>query len=325
MGPGTRAPGVRELYPKVRTHQTGYLEVSDVHTLYYECSGNRSGKPVLYLHGGPGGGAHSNHRRYFDRTAYRIVMFDQRGCGRSSPRGGVSQNTTWRMIEDIEALRRELAVDRWILAGGSWGSALALAYAQTHPARTEALLLWGIFLLRPGEIRWFYQEGASAIFPDAWEEYVRPIPVEERGDLVSAFHSRLSGERGEEAQAAAAQAWSGWEASASRLYPDEAIVERFRTPDFALPFARVECHYVRNNGFFRYPDQLLDGVERIRDKQAVIVQGRYDVVCPMATAWELHRRWPEAELEIVPNAGHSASDPAMIDALVRGADRLREA
>lgn len=315
---------MRELYPNVRTHRTGRLDASGGHRLYYECSGNRRGQPLLFLHGGPGGGTHSNQRRFFDRTAFRIVMFDQRGCGRSSPRGCVEENTTWHMVEDIEALRRELGVDAWILAGGSWGSALALAYAQAHPERVTALLLWGVFLLRPREIDWFYAGGAGALLPDAWQDFVRPIPPEERGDLVAAFHARVSGERGREAQVRAAQAWSVWEASASTFFADDAPVERFGSEDFAVPFAQVECHYVRHNGFFREPDQLLAGIDRIRDTPATIVQGRYDLVCPMVTAWELHQRWPEAEFEVVSCGGHSASDPAMTDALVRASDRLRE-
>src|SRR5271154_108718 len=315
---------LRGLYPSVRTHETGHLQVSALQTLYYECSGNRSGRPLLFLHGGPGGGTHSIYRRYFDRDAYRIVMFDQRGCGRSSPRGCIEENTTWHMVEDIEALREELGVERWVLAGGSWGSALALAYAQAHPGRVDGMVLWGIFMLRPSEIDWFYQGGASTILPEAFERFSEPIPPAERGDLVSAFHRRLCDDGDLDTAVHAAQAWSGWEASASTLRLDNERVERFESPDFAVPFSRVECHYVCNNGFFRYPNQLLDDVERIRSTRAVIVQGRYDMVCPMVTAWELHRRWPEAEFEVVPDAGHSASEPAMIDALVRAADHFRD-
>ncbi len=279
----------------------------------------------MFLHGGPGGGAHSTFSRYFDRDGYLIVMFDQRGCGRSSPRGCVDQNTTWHMVEDVEVLRKELGVDRWVLAGGSWGSTLALAYAQTYPERVDGMLLWGVFMLRPKEVDWFYGGGgADAVLPDAFEEFIRPIPPDERDDLVAAFHSRLSGEHGREAQVSAARAWSGWEAAASTLQVDAARVARFKEPNFAVPFARVECHYVRNNGFLRYPDQLLDGVDHIRGTRAAIVQGRYDMVCPMITAWELHRQWPEARFEVVPDAGHSASEPGMIDALVRAADWLKD-
>jgi proline iminopeptidase len=312
----------RGLYPKVRTHTTGTLAVSAVHSLYYECSGNRAGQPVVFLHGGPGGGSHSNQRRYFDEQAYHIVLFDQRGCGRSTPRGAIEENTTWHMVGDIEALRSHLGVERWIVAGGSWGSALALAYAERHPQRVTGLILWGIFLLRPAEIGWFYQAGASFVFPEAWRQFVAPIPPEERGDLVEAFHARLGSDHHPE-QAAAARAWSSWEGHASTFYPDAERANRFGAENFAVPFARVECHYVYHNGFFRYPDELLDGVERIRHLPASIVHGRYDMVCPLATAWELHERWPEAEFEIVPNGGHSALEVPIVDALVRATDRFR--
>lgn len=315
--------GPRQLYPSMRTHHTGHLRVSGLHSLYYECSGNRAGVPVLFLHGGPGGGAHSNQRRYFDKEAYHIILFDQRGCGRSTPRGCIEENTTWHLVDDIEALRRELEVDRWIVAGGSWGSALALAYAQAHPSRVTGLILWSIFLLRPQEISWFYQRGASFVFPEAWEEFVRPITAEERGDLVKAYHARLTGQAGS-LETEAARAWSSWEANSSTFYPDLDRLSRFDREGFALPFARVECHYIYHHGFFRHPEQLLDGVERIRHIRASIIHGRYDMVCPMVTAWELHGRWPEAEFEVVPGAGHSAFDDAMVDALVRAADRFRD-
>ena len=313
----------RGLYPKVRTHRTGYLRVSDTHTLYYECSGSSTGRPVLFLHGGPGGGAHSNQRRYFDKDAYRIILFDQRGSGRSTPRGCIEENTTWHLVEDIEALRRELEVDAWTVAGGSWGSTLALAYAQRHPSRVTGLILWSVFLLRPQEIAWFYQQGASFVFPEAWAEFVRPIPADERGDLVTAFHARLTGPTSP-LQAEAATAWSAWEANASTFYPDADRSARFSREDFAVPFSRVECHYVHHHGFLDHPDQLLDGVERIRHVPAAIIQARYDMVCPMTTAWELHARWPEADFEVVPHGGHSAFDDAMVDAVVRATDRFRD-
>lgn len=315
--------GCRQLYPKVRTHLTGFLDVSGGHSLYYECSGNSEGQPVLFLHGGPGGGSHSNQRRYFDRTAYRIILFDQRGCGRSSPRGCIQENTTWHMVDDIEVLRRKLGVEEWVVAGGSWGSALGLAYAQRHPDRVKGLILWAIFLLRPKEIGWFYQRGASFVFPDAWQQFVRAIPPDERNDMVKAFYNRLA-EDGHPGQAETAKAWSKWEASASSLYPDADRIGRFGTEEFAVPFARVECHYVHHNGFFHHPDELLGGVERIRHIPASIVHGRYDMVCPMMTAWELHQRWPEAEFEVVAAGGHSAFDTAMIDAVVRATDRFRD-
>jgi proline iminopeptidase len=313
----------RTLYPKVRTHRTGHLPVSDRHSLYYECSGNREGKPVLFLHGGPGGGAHSDQRRYFDSKAFRIIVFDQRGCGRSSPRGCIADNTTWHMIDDIEVLRTELDVDAWLVAGGSWGSALALAYAQRHPERVRGLILWSIFLLRPIETSWFYQHGASLVFPEAWREFVRPIPADERDDLVGAFYSRLTG-ADEASRIAAAQAWSLWEGRTSTFYPDTARETRFADPEFAVPFATVECHYVRHHGFFHDPAQILSGVAAIRHIPAAIIHARYDMVCPMTTAWELHERWPEADFEVVLNSGHSAFDEAMVDAVVRTADRFRD-
>lgn len=313
----------RTLYPKVRTRHTGRLAVSGTHSLYYECSGNPAGRPVLFLHGGPGGGAHSNQRRYFDQRAYRIILFDQRGCGRSTPRGGIEENTTWHLVEDIEALRREVGVEQWLVAGGSWGSALALAYAECHPQKVTGLILWGIFLLRPPEIRWFYRGGAGHVFPEAWERFVGVIPVDERDDLVAAFHRRLCGPCSPR-DAQVATAWSAWEAAASSRYPDPARLERFSADTFAVPFARVECHYVFHHGFARHGDEFLDGVERIRHLPAAIIQGRYDMVCPMTTAWELHERWPEAAFEVVPDGPHSAFDDAMVDALVRTTDRFRD-
>ena len=315
--------GLRPLYPKVRTHHVGQVRVSGLHTLYYECSGNPTGVPVLFLHGGPGGGAHSEQRRYFDPGFYRIILFDQRGCGRSTPRGCLEENTTWHLVDDIETLRQEMDVERWVVAGGSWGSALALAYAQEHPTRVRGLVLWSIFLVRPEEIDWFYRRGASLVFPEAWAEFLRPIPPAERGQLVAAYHARLTGEASA-AQTEAAQAWSSWEASASTFYPDLDRLSRFSREDFAVPFARVECHYLHHRGFFSHPGQLLDGVERIRHLPAVIVQGRYDMVCPMTTAWELHERWPEAGFEVVAGAGHSGFDEAMVDAVVRATDAFRD-
>ncbi len=323
-GEGRPAPalGRRTLYPPLRPHAKGMLEVSARHSLYWETSGDRAGRPILFLHGGPGGGTSSDHRRYFDPEAYRIVMFDQRGCGKSTPRGCIDDNTTWDMVEDVERLRRELGIERWLVAGGSWGSALALAYATSHPERVQGLVLWGIFLLRDSEVAWFYQHGASVIFPDAWESFLAPIPAGERDDLVGAYYRRLAGEDPDE-QLRAARAWSVWEAAASKLVPDPELVARFDRPDFALAFARVECHYVRHRGFFDQGRLPLDRLDRIRETPAVIVQGRWDVVCPMATAWELHRRWPEADFQVLPTAGHAMSEVALVDALVRATDRFR--
>jgi proline iminopeptidase len=315
---------VRELYPAVEPTRSGHLRVSALHEIYWEECGSAVGTPVVFVHGGPGGGMAPDDRRYFDPAAYRIVLFDQRGSGRSTPHASLVENTTWDLVSDMERLRRHLGVDRWVVFGGSWGSTLSLAYAERHPERVRALVLRGIFLLRPHEIRWFYQEGASFIFPDAWEDFLAPIPSAERDDLVAAYHRRLTGDDPAEL-AAAAKAWSVWEARTSKLRPDQKLVERFGADTTADAFARIECHYFVNHGFFATPDELLDGVDRIRHIPARIVQGRYDVVCPMTTAWDLHRRWPEAGFEVVPDAGHSATELPTIDRLVTATDEFRTA
>lgn len=310
------------LYPEIEPYNTGRLRVSDLHEIYYEESGNPHGKPVVFLHGGPGGGTDAKHRRFFDPRAYRIVLFDQRGCGKSTPHASLVDNTTWHLVSDIEALRRHLGIERWQVFGGSWGSTLALAYAQRHPEMVTELVLRGIFLLREREIRWFYQEGASAIFPDAWEAYLQPIPEAERGDLLRAYHRRLTSDD-PRVRAEAARAWSVWEGSTSKLFPDASLVARFGNESFADAFARIECHYFVNKGFFEVDGQLLRDVGRIRHIPAVIVQGRYDVVCPMESAWALHRAWPEAEFIVVPDAGHSAHEPGISRALVAATDRFK--
>ncbi len=299
------------------------LAVSPVHTIYYEQCGNPEGKPVVFLHGGPGGGIVPDYRRFFDPAAYRIVLFDQRGSGKSTPHASLEDNTTWHLVEDIEKIREHLKIESWQVFGGSWGSTLALAYAQTHPDRVRELVLRGIFLCRPKEIQWFYQEGASAIFPDVWEEYLKVIPEAERGDMMAAYHRRLTGDD-EAAKIEAARAWSVWEGSTSKLYPDADLIAHMDEAEFAIAFARIECHYFMNNAFFDTDNYLIENVEKIRHIPAVIVQGRYDVVCPMMSAWELHRAWPEAELRITPDAGHSATEPGNISALVEATDRFRE-
>jgi proline iminopeptidase len=318
-------PGMRTLYPPIEPYDTGTLAVSDLHTIYYEQCGNPEGLPVVFLHGGPGGGVVPEYRQFFDPQAYRVVLFDQRGSGRSTPHASLEENTTWALVSDIEKLRERLGVEKWLVFGGSWGSTLSLAYAQTHPERVRALVLRGIFLCRPQEIRWFYQEesGASWIFPDVWEKYVEVIPEAERGDFVSAYYRRLTGED-EAERVAAARAWSVWEGSTSKLRFDYEMIERFDDPEFALAFARIECHYFMNNAFFPTDNYLIENVGKIRHVPATIVQGRYDVVCPMKSAWELHRAWPEAEFVVVPDAGHSATEPGIIDALVTATDRFRE-
>ncbi len=308
-------------YPPIEPFNSFRLRVGTLHEIYVEESGNPSGTPVVFVHGGPGGGSEGWHRQFFDPRRYRIVLFDQRGCGRSTPHAELRENTTWDLVADMEAIRTRLGIEQWVVFGGSWGSTLALAYAQTHPQRVRGLILRGIFLLRPQEIHWFYQEGASWLYPDAWEHYVAAIPPEERGDLVQAYHRRLTSEDAH-VRRAAARAWSIWEGATSKLLPSDDMVERYGGDNFADAFARIECHYFVNNGFFRSPNQLLEDVHKIRHIPGVIVQGRYDVVCPMKSAWDLHRAWPEAELLVVPDAGHAASEAGTLARLVDAADRF---
>jgi proline iminopeptidase len=306
-------------YPPIEPYRTRRLRVSALHELYVEECGNPEGKPAVFLHGGPGGGCEPWHRQFFDPRRYRVVLFDQRGSGRSTPYAELRENTTWDLVADLETIRSELGIDRWLVFGGSWGSTLALAYAQTHPQRVTGLILRGIFLLRPEEIRWFYQHGCHHIYPDAWEQYLAPIPEAERGDLVAAYHRRLTSED-PRVRREAARAWSVWEGATSKLVQSPDMIARFGSENFAEAFARIECHYFVNGGFFRSPNQLLEDVGRIRHIPAVIVQGRYDVVCPMKSAWDLHRAWPEAELRIVPDAGHAASEPGILSALLEATD-----
>ena len=309
------------LYPDILPNRTGMLPVSDLHTIYWEESGNPRGLPVVFLHGGPGAGCDAVHRCFFDPDVYRIVLLDQRGSGRSTPHAELRENTTWDLVADIERVRVLLGIERWVVFGGSWGSTLALAYAQEHPDRCLALILRGIFLLRDQEIRWFYQSGCDAIFPDAWEAYRDAIPGEERGDFVKAYHARLTSDD-PAVRLAAAQAWSTWEARTSKLLVSEEMIRKYEADAFALAFARIECHYFIHRGFFQRDDQLLANVDRIRHIPAVIVQGRYDVVCPMTSAWDLHRAWPEAEFVVVPDAGHSAFEDGILAELVAAADRF---
>lgn len=312
---------MKTLYPQIEPFETGRLKVSPVHDLYYEQCGNPKGKPVVFLHGGPGGGVSPDYRRYFDPDIYRVVLFDQRGAGQSTPHASLEENTTWDLVADIERLREHLSIERWQVFGGSWGSTLALAYAETHPERVTELVLRGIFLCRPQEIKWFYQEGASAIFPDVWEEYLKVIPVAERADMVSAYHRRLTSDD-RSIRVEAARAWSIWEGSTSKLFFDPESIEKFADPEFALAFARIECHYFMNNSFFPTANYLIENVGKIRQIPGVIVQGRYDVVCPITSAWDLHRAWPEAELRIIQDAGHSITEPGIIDALVAATDQF---
>jgi len=309
------------LFAEIEPFDSGRLPVTAPHEIYYEQYGNPKGKPALFVHGGPGGGSSRIQSRFWDPRTYRVVLFDQRGCGKSTPPASLEHNTTWDLVADMERLRRHLGIARWQVFGGSWGSTLALAYAQTHPEVVTEIVLRGIFLLRKREIDWFYQEGASRVFPDAWEGYLAPIPEDERGDLLHAYHRRLTG-NDPAVRLRAAKAWSLWEAATSTLRPNPAMQTSMSRDDFALAFARIECHYFVNHGFFEHEDQLLTGVSRIRHIPAVIVQGRYDMVCPIETAWALHRAWPEAELRIAQSAGHSAFEPEIVHHLVEATSKF---
>lgn len=315
---------LRTLYGEIDPYDIGHLQVSDVHHLYYEQCGNPNGKPVVFLHGGPGAGLVPDYRRFFDADAYRIILFEQRGSGRSLPHASLNDNTTWHLVEDIEQVRKHFGVEQWLVFGGSWGSTLSLAYAETHPERVRGLVLRGIFLGRPREVRWFYEagHGASAIFPETWEQYLQLTPEAERGDMISAYYRRLTSDDLSE-RLAAAEAWSLWEASALKLIPDQKMIDEFTEPELAIALARIECHYFINNCFFETDNYLIENIDRIRHIPAVIVHGRYDIICPFTNAWDLHRAWPEASLEIIPNAGHSAMELGIIDALVRATDSFR--
>jgi proline iminopeptidase len=305
---------MQQLFPPVEPYQTHALPVSEGHRLYIEECGKPEGLPVVFLHGGPGAGCESYHRRFFDPDIYRIVLFDQRGCGHSTPHASLQGNTTTALLADIEAIRELLGIDQWVIFGGSWGSTLGLVYAETFPERVLGLILRGIFLCRPGDIQWFYQRGASALLPDYWEGFLEPIPDTERGDLVSAYYSQLTGSD-EVARMAAAKAWSLWEGLASTLLPKAAVVGHFANPRTALSLARIECHYFMNNSFM-LEDQILRNAAGLRKIPGIIVHGRYDVVCPLEQAWALLRVWPESRLQVIKDAGHSATEPGIVDALV---------
>ena len=313
---------MRDLYPEIDVYDSGHLPVDPRHQLYFEQCGNPDGKPVVMLHGGPGAGCSAKMRRFHDPAAYRIILFDQRGSGRSTPHADLVDNTTWDLVADVERLREHLGIERWQVFGGSWGSTLALAYAEAHPRRVAELVLRGIFMLRRWELEWFYQEGANRLFPDAWDNYLQAIPEVERGDMISAYNRRLTSDD-EATRLSAARAWSVWEASTSLLLQDEAFIDGHRDPHFALSFARIESHYFVHGGFFDIEDQLLRDAHRLQGIPGVIVHGRYDVVCPVQNAWDLHRVWPESRLSISPSAGHSAYEPENAAALVEATDSFR--
>lgn len=308
-------------FPAIEPYRTRRLKVSDLHELYVEECGNPEGQPVVFVHGGPGGGVEPWHRQFFNPKKYRMVLFDQRGCGRSTPYAELRENTTWDLVADLEKIREALGIERWVVFGGSWGSTLGLSYAITHPQRCKALVLRGIFLLREAEIRWFYQEGASWVFPDAWEAYVKAIPEDERGDFVKAYYKRLTSPD-PAVRREAAKAWSIWEGSTSKLFPSPEMAARFGEDRFAEAFARIECHYFINKGFFDRDDLLLANAHQLRGIPGVIVQGRYDIVCPMRSAWDLHRAWPEAEFHVVADAGHAASEPGILSRLIEATERF---
>jgi proline iminopeptidase len=312
-----------ELYPDILPYAVHRLAVDDRHALYVEECGTAKGIPALFLHGGPGAGCEPYHRRFFDPTRYRVVLFDQRGAGRSIPHADLSDNTTWHLVADIERIRELLGIERWLVFGGSWGSTLALAYAQTHPERVSALVLRGIFLCRDDEIRWFYQEGASRIFPDYWADFVAPVAPGDRHDMLGAYHRLLTG-TDDIARMAAAKAWSTWEGRTATLLPNTSVVNHFSDPHVALSLARIECHYFVHQAFLR-PGQLLEDAARLAGIPTVIVHGRYDVICPLENAWALHRALPGSELVIVPDAGHAASEPGIRSALVEATDRFARA
>jgi proline iminopeptidase len=313
--------GRLKLFPPTEPFDAGMLRVSDVHEIYYEVSGAANGKPVIVCHGGPGGGSTPSMRRYFDPARYKIIVFDQRGCGRSTPHACLEDNTTWTLIDDMEVIRNHLGLGQWQVFGGSWGSTLALAYAQAHPERVTELVLRGIFTLRRQELLWFYQEGAHAIYPDAWEAFLAPIPEDERSDMIAAYYKRLTG-KDKTVQLEAAKAWSLWEGGTVSLFPSDERMQSFSSDAFAIAFARIECHFFVNGGFFDRDDQIIAHMDRIRHIPGVIVQGRYDVVTPMTTAWELHKTWPKSELKIIQDAGHAASEPGIVDALVRATNKF---
>lgn len=313
------APGRRGYYPEAEPFRRGRLAVSALHEIYFEECGNPEGKPAVVLHGGPGGGVSPFLRRMHDPARYRIVLFDQRGCGNSTPHACLEHNTTWDLVADMEKLRRHLGIARWQVLGGSWGSTLALAYAQMHPGKVTELVLRGIFAVREKELRWFYGGGAGHLFPEAHDRFLAPIPPAERDDIIAAYYRRLTG--GDEAERLrCAKAWSQWEGATLSLLPDPARETAFAAPRFAMAFAAIECHYFHHRGFFAHDGALLDNVPAMAHLPGVIIQGRYDVITPAATAYELARLWPLARFEIIPDAGHTATEPGLTDALVRATD-----
>jgi len=310
------------LFPAIQPYKTWRFSVSDIHTLYIEESGNPEGLPVVFLHGGPGGNCEPGHRRFFNPEEYRIILFDQRGCGKSKPHASIEDNTTPDLIADLEKIRQHLGVDKWVVFGGSWGSTLALVYAESHPQRVLGLILRGIFLSREVDIRWLFQGGAARLFPEAWQHYVDPIPENERDDMISAYHQRLTSEN-EIIRMGAAKAWSIWEGSTATLLPDKSVIDYFSDPHIALSIARIECHYFINNSFLSQ-GQILDNAKNLKDIPGFIVHGRYDVICPIDQAVLLDQHWPESKLMVIDNAGHAVTERGISDALVDCCNQMLE-
>ena len=311
---------MRTFYPEIKPYQRHVIAVEHPHEIYVDESGNPDGIPVLFVHGGPGAGCGKYDRRFFDPEIYRIVLFDQRGAGRSRPHASLDNNTTHALVADMEAIREALKIDKWVLFGGSWGSTLSLVYAETYPERVLGMVLRGIFLCRPKDLSWFYQEGASRLFPDYWDEFVHPIAPEDRHNMMAAYYQHLTSDN-QILQMTAAKAWSGWEGKTATLRPNQDVVDSFTEPHRALSLARIEAHYFVNDVFL--PDNfILDNAHKLANIPGVIVHGRYDVICPLDNAYELHQRWPNSELNIIREAGHASREPGIVDALIRATDDM---
>ncbi|MBM3183703.1 MAG: prolyl aminopeptidase [Chlamydiae bacterium] len=313
---------LRTLYPTIEPNRSGFLDVGDGHLLYWEESGSPKGKPVIFLHGGPGSGTRPDHRRFFHPNAYRIILMDQRGAGQSRPHASLVENTTWHLVDDLEKLRKFLKIEAWFVFGGSWGSTLAITYAESHPEKVLALIVRGIFLARSKEIRWFYQHGAHHLFTDEWERFLAPIPVEERRNMVEAYYKRLTSSD-PNMRKEAALAWTRWEAATLKLVFDPALFQSFTESSHADALARIECHYFVNRSFFQTDNWLIQHAGKLAKIPGVIIQGRYDIVCPFESAWELHLAWPKADFIVIPDAGHAGSEPGIADALIRATDRFQ--
>jgi proline iminopeptidase len=311
---------LRGLYPEIEPYETGFLDTGDGHSVYYERVGTRGAKPAVFLHGGPGGGISPSHRRLFDPALYDVLLFDQRGCGKSTPNASLENNTTWHLVSDIERLRELVGAEKWLVFGGSWGSTLALAYAEKHPERVSELVLRGIYTLTRAELAWYYQFGVSEMFPDKWERFQAPIPEDERHDMMAAYRKRLTG-TDREKQVEAAIAWSTWEGETITLLPEPSTSDKFGEADFAIAFARIENHYFVHGGWFE-EGQLLRDAYKLRDIPGVIVHGRYDMPCPAKYAWQLHKAWPKADFKLIEGAGHAYSEPGILDELIRATDRF---